>query len=778
MESQEFTTTKPSFYYPGQQKEILYSVELLEKLDSPEPHLIRKECGVIQTTPKAITIAISGCSSSGKTTLALLLSEIFSSSPTTKDSTGNESPHISEKNNLGDAKATHPYTTTIHQDAFFIPKADCPLVQFNSGPNDEHFVKESLAQENENPVYFYARTGTNGEENVQITGPNTDCMEAINFGNLLRMVQTAQANDAESDMCVQYKDDADKKKLIEQYSGVIESMRRRVREYLALRTGNRKRNDIVADYNCAWVFVEGFLLFTKVSPSDDRSSWLDAFLEVEDRCAGLSENVRREFKKEAALKEDKVMRAKEEMAVAKAALMQEFDIKLFLPTSKEVAKERRLSRFPYIDFPAGGRCPGQMWKSEGYFEEVVWKGYEDSFGWLLRETGKENVDGVFVRTTVDDTIENTVYWAVDIILRFLRGGNGIGRRWKKWQPCAKGYNFQHPKPQRRRNLHFLICLQPATMSHLYNPLATAQQLYQNTSNNRLPAELQDSIRFYTARLTQAAGILLGLPQDITAQANVLLYRYWLADDLMQYEYSDVSAATLYLTAKVSASPRSFRSITNVYAYLLSQSATLTNSHAPDNNPSSYYLSESAYITYRTRLLNIEGQVLNALGFNTHVALPHPLAITYLQTLDIFSPAHKNGSGKAIAKKTIQYLNTALLSPQMLYLTHQPCALAVAAIYLAAKEEGIKMPEDEWWEVFDVEREELGFLVVGMRSLEGVARRGKEIFGEKMTIAKDDIMEELGKRGLGPNNGTSNGQSKKLDEEDEMMKLMDERMEDS
>lgn len=79
--------------------------------------------------------------------------------------------------------------------------------------------------------------------------------------------------------------------------------------------------------------------------------------------------------------------------------------------------------------------------------------------------------------------------------------------------------------------------QEATMAHLYNPLATAQQLYRNSSNNELPAELQDTVRFHTARLTQAAGILLRLPQDITAQANVLLYRYWLVDDLMQYEYS-------------------------------------------------------------------------------------------------------------------------------------------------------------------------------------------------------------------------------------------------
>ena len=75
------------------------------------------------------------------------------------------------------------------------------------------------------------------------------------------------------------------------------------------------------------------------------------------------------------------------------------------------------------------------------------------------------------------------------------------------------------------------------MAHLSNPLATATQLYQKNSLNALPIELQDSIRYYAARLTQAAGILLRLPQDITAQANVLLFRYWLVDDLRQHEFS-------------------------------------------------------------------------------------------------------------------------------------------------------------------------------------------------------------------------------------------------
>lgn len=72
----------------------------------------------------------------------------------------------------------------------------------------------------------------------------------------------------------------------------------------------------------------------------------------------------------------------------------------------------------------------------------------------------------------------------------------------------------------------------------------------------------------------------------------------------------------------------------------------------------------------------------------------------------------------MSRRTIEYLNSALFSPQLLYVTHQPNALAVAAIYLAAREEGCKLVDGEWWEVFDVDREELGFLVVGMRSTEG------------------------------------------------------------
>jgi hypothetical protein len=203
----------------------------------------------------------------------------------------------------------------------------------------------------------------------------------------------------------------------------------------------------------------------------------------------------------------------------------------------------------------------------------------------------------------------------------------------------------------------------------------------------------------------------------------------------------------------------------VYAYLLSQpSLSSTNSSSLPNDPESYYLSESSYITFRNRILNIEGHILHATGFTMHISLPHPLAITYLQALDMFGSSQPKGAGPRVAQRAIEYLNTALLSPQMLYLTHQPNALATAAIYLAARDVGAKLPGVEWWEVFDTDREELGFLALGMKSLEAWVRQEMELWGGKTVVTRTDVKQELGKRRDG-----------ELDEEAEMMRMMDEKI---
>lgn len=77
-----------------------------------------------------------------------------------------------------------------------------------------------------------------------------------------------------------------------------------------------------------------------------------------------------------------------------------------------------------------------------------------------------------------------------------------------------------------------LSMAPITeLSHLLNPLATPAQLETSSSQlDGVPKDLEDSVRFETSRLLQAAGILLHLPQEIIAQAIVILQRFWSGPD--------------------------------------------------------------------------------------------------------------------------------------------------------------------------------------------------------------------------------------------------------
>lgn len=189
-----------------------------------------------------------------------------------------------------------------------------------------------------------------------------------------------------------------------------------------------------------------------------------------------------------------------------------------------------------------------------------------------------------------------------------------------------------------------------------------------------------------------------------------------------------------MTAKSSFLPQSTRSVLNVYSYLTSSASPLRQSSQTSDpvvkpDTESYYLSEASYQTARATLLQTESIVLRSIAFVTSVITPHHLALTYLQTLGVL-PSTPTSKSSALAAHTLAYLNTAVFSPQLLYLTHQPAALAVAAIYLAARDVGVKLSAVEWWEVFDVDREELGFLVVGLGSCEGWIGRERRKWVER------------------------------------------------
>ncbi|KAF2115923.1 cyclin-like protein [Lophiotrema nucula] len=285
-------------------------------------------------------------------------------------------------------------------------------------------------------------------------------------------------------------------------------------------------------------------------------------------------------------------------------------------------------------------------------------------------------------------------------------------------------------------------------SPLANPLATVQQLQTSASQlDGIPADLEDSIRFAGARLTQAVGILLRLPQEIIAQAIIVFMRFLVGPEggsLARHGAEDVSMGAMYLATKLSAWPKSARSVINVYAYLNTFAPTFIDAEelGKKQNAEDYYVSEGTFQIRRGKLFEMEQVILKTVGFQLQVSLPYSLCITYLQALDIF--AHPRAS--ELANRANAHLNTALLSPQLLYLTHQPPTLAAAAIYLAAKEVAIKLPDVEWWEVFDTDREELGFLVVGLLSVESFAVEERSRWeGMRVPMAVDELDEEIKRR---------------------------------
>jgi hypothetical protein len=178
------------------------------------------------------------------------------------------------------------------------------------------------------------------------------------------------------------------------------------------------------------VIIESFLLFSSpnsISPSDSNPNVtrllgiFHSFLQkLEDLSTKLAEkgDIDQELENEREYIEKNIQTIN---GVCKKGMMECFSCKLWLSTSEEAAKDRRFTRPAYIDTKDGGlREPGQMWKTEGYFDQVVCKNHAEKHEWLVRENeGNGELgrykEGIHIRAE-DLGVEGTVRWAVGAVL--------------------------------------------------------------------------------------------------------------------------------------------------------------------------------------------------------------------------------------------------------------------------------------------------------------------------------------------------------------------------
>lgn len=213
-------------------------------------------------------------------------------------------------------------------------------------------------------------------------------------------------------------------------------------------------------------------------------------------------------------------------------------------------------------------------------------------------------------------------------------------------------------------------------------------------------------------------LILPRPQPTIAYATVLFQRFYLVSSVRAFALLDACHASLYLGSKLTEHTAQPRDIINVTSYLLN---TPTTSPISPLALSEAHVEEHLYFAASMRLLTTELEILKALGFQTACALPYVPIINYAQVLECLKPA--------LLRCAFGYANDALLSPSIVYLTHQPNQIAVAAIYLAARDQEESLPE-AWWDVFDVDREELGFLVAVMKGVVEFANEQVKICRKK------------------------------------------------
>lgn len=104
------------------------------------------------------------------------------------------------------------------------------------------------------------------------------------------------------------------------------------------------------------------------------------------------------------------------------------DGKLFIRLDHQEARRRRLTRPSY-----GNQAQdGEFWKTENYFEKIVWRNYVEQHAHLFEDG---NVEGsidkkvcrekeIVVQEPMNMEIVQTLSWAVDVVISLLEANIG------------------------------------------------------------------------------------------------------------------------------------------------------------------------------------------------------------------------------------------------------------------------------------------------------------------------------------------------------------------
>jgi len=210
------------------------------------------------------------------------------------------------------------------------------------------------------------------------------------------------------------------------------------------------------------------------------------------------------------------------------------------------------------------------------------------------------------------------------------------------------------------------------------------------------AATEDQLRAYAARLLQAAGVLLRLPQLTVVSATALLQRFYFCRSLAEFEVRSTAAAALALSCKLEETHRTMQQVLSVFHRLEMRELSgkpFEGGPTPALDVKSRRFGESQQDAVRA-----ERAILRELGFEVTLLLDHPHRhlLLIVKTL---------GCSKALLQRAWNYLNDSLRTT--LCCRYEAEKIAAAALFLSARSLEVKLPGNPpWWQVFDLKLQDM------------------------------------------------------------------------
>ncbi|PVV01313.1 hypothetical protein BB560_004269, partial [Smittium megazygosporum] len=207
-----------------------------------------------------------------------------------------------------------------------------------------------------------------------------------------------------------------------------------------------------------------------------------------------------------------------------------------------------------------------------------------------------------------------------------------------------------------------------------NTLANREMLQNSPSRkDGLSFSEEEDFRRYGSILIQSSGILLKLPQVVTASASVLFQRIYCILSFKEFPIRNAVLGCLFLATKTGESLRKIKDIISVVDLVIKKDRDFPTTLIDCGS--------QKFLDLRDDLLTAEMMLLRNLAFSVHVQLPYGLLVSYMQCLGLES-------------------------------NQKPNVIACAAIYLACNLYAEPLPKSTpWYLIFDVDYKILNCLVL-------------------------------------------------------------------